>query len=84
MFFTSGHSIGQISDWTNSLIFFRLPPKFLTVSGAAMLISSRAGSDLGHISRLVRGLKEYPQVRKTGVDAVHEKLHTEGLHHEEM
>ena len=27
--------------------------------------------------------KEYPQVRKTGVDAVHEKLPTEGLYHEE-
>ena len=29
-------------------------------------------------------MKEYPQVRKTGVDAVHEKLPTEGLYHEEM
>ena len=28
--------------------------------------------------------KEYPQVRKTGVDAVHEKLPTEGLYQEEM
>ena len=28
-------------------------------------------------------MKEYPQVRKTGVDAVHEKLPTEGLYHEE-
>ena len=28
--------------------------------------------------------KEYPQVRKTGVDEVHEKLPTEGLYHEEM
>ena len=29
-------------------------------------------------------MKEYPQVRMTGVDAVHEKLSTEGLYHEEM
>ena len=27
--------------------------------------------------------KEYPQVRKTGVDAVYEKLPTEGPYHEE-
>ena len=25
-----------------------------------------------------------PQVKKTGVDAVHEKLPTEGLYHEEL
>ena len=29
-------------------------------------------------------MKKYPQVRNTGVDAVHEKLPTEGLYHEEM
>ena len=29
------------------------------------------------------GMKEYPQVKNTGVDAVHEKLATEGLYHEE-
>ena len=29
-------------------------------------------------------VKEYPQVRKTGVDSVHEKLPTKGLYHEEM
>ena len=29
-------------------------------------------------------LKEYPQVRKTGVDVVHEKLPTEGPYNEEM
>ena len=28
--------------------------------------------------------KGVPQVRKTGVDAVHEKLLPEGLYHEEM
>ena len=28
--------------------------------------------------------KNYPQDRKTGVDALHEKLPTEGLYHEEM
>ena len=28
-------------------------------------------------------MKEYPQVRKTGVDAVHEKLPIEGCYHEE-
>ena len=28
-------------------------------------------------------MTEYPQVRKTGVDAVHEELPTEGLYHEE-
>ena len=28
-------------------------------------------------------MKEDPQVRKTGVDAVHEKLPAEGLFHEE-
>ncbi len=27
---------------------------------------------------------KYPQVRKTGVDAVHEKLPTDGLYHEEL
>jgi hypothetical protein len=27
-------------------------------------------------------MKKYPQVRKTGVDAVHEKLPTDGLYHE--
>ena len=29
-------------------------------------------------------MKEYPQVRKTCVDAVHEKLPTEGLYHEDI
>ena len=29
-------------------------------------------------------MKEYPQVRKTGVNAVHEKLPAEDLYHEEM
>ena len=29
-------------------------------------------------------MKKYPQVRKTGVDAVHEKLPMEGLYHEEL
>ena len=33
---------------------------------------------------MVDMLKKYPQVRKTGVDAVHEKLPTEGLYHEEI
>ena len=28
-------------------------------------------------------MKEYPQIRKTGFDAVHVKLPTEGLYHEE-
>ena len=27
---------------------------------------------------------KYPQVRKTGVDAVHEKLPTDGLYHKEL
>ena len=28
-------------------------------------------------------MEKYPQVRKTGVDAVNEKLHTESLYHKE-
>ena len=28
-------------------------------------------------------MKEYKQVRKTGVDAVNEKVYTDGLYHEE-
>ena len=33
---------------------------------------------------MVDMLKEYPQVRKTGFDAVHETLPTESLYHEKM
>ena len=34
--------------------------------------------------RSTTNMKEDPQVRKTGADAVHEKLPAEGLYHEEM
>ena len=34
--------------------------------------------------KIIQKKKEYPQVRETGVHAVHEKLPTEGLYHEEM
>ena len=40
-------------------------------------------SALWHIHRSTTTMKEYRQVRKTGVDAVHEKLPTEGLYREE-
>ena len=36
-----------------------------------------------HRNRSTTTKKEYPRVRKTGVDAVHEKLPTEGVYHEE-
>jgi hypothetical protein len=38
-----------------------------------------------HTSRSTANYEyKYPQVGKTGVDAVHEKLPTEGLYHEKL
>ncbi len=35
-----------------------------------------------HTSRSTTTMNKYPQVGKTGIDAVHEKLPTDGLYHE--